>query len=45
MPSYGEFVMPPPLDTRPVVEVAPAATPILCPLCGLHNCPLPGACQ
>lgn len=45
MPSYGEFVMPPPLDDRPVVEVPPAATPILCALCGNHNCPLPGACQ
>lgn len=46
MPSYGEFILPPPLDGRPVVEVAsdaPAGT--VCDLCCLANCPLPGACQ
>lgn len=46
MPSYGEFIMPPPLDNRPVADVprtAPAGT--VCDLCGLANCPLPGACQ
>jgi hypothetical protein len=46
MPSYGEFITPPPLDNRPVVEVpTEAAAGTLCGLCGLANCPLPGACQ
>lgn len=46
MASYGEFIMPPPLDNRPVVDVPPAATDaILCALCANANCPLPGACR
>jgi hypothetical protein len=46
MASYSESLMPPPIDNRPVVEVPPAdSTPILCALCGKHNCPQPGACR
>jgi hypothetical protein len=46
MPSYGEFIMPPPVDCRSVVEVpADVLAGTVCPLCGLANCPLPGACQ
>jgi hypothetical protein len=45
MPSYGEFITPPPLDDRPVVDVPPTSAGTVCHLCGLANCPLPGACQ
>jgi hypothetical protein len=45
MASYGEFIMPPPLDNRPVVDVPPATDAILCALCANTNCPLPGACR
>jgi len=46
MASYSEFIMPPPLDNRPVVEVPPTEqAAILCALCANPNCPLPGACR
>jgi len=46
MPSYGEFILPPPLDNRPVVEVpTDAQAGTACALCGQANCPNPGACQ
>lgn len=45
MPSYGEFIVPPPLDNRPVAEVPATPAGTLCALCCNHNCPTPGACR
>ena len=44
MPSYGEFIVPPPLDNRPAVEVPPAEG-TTCSVCGNANCSSPGACK
>lgn len=49
MPSYGEFIIPPPLSDRPVGNVPPAheekpkpqeddEQPDICARCGKENC-------
>ena len=45
MPSYGEFITPPPLSDRPVGKVPPASEEKpkqepakVCSRCGVENC-------
>lgn len=46
MPSYGEFIVPPPVAGQLGAETPESDVPAgtVCGLCGNHNCPIPGAC-